>query len=148
MKDRYLEHFLWNWWMPQNLTDDKSTLLQIMAWCSHSTSRYLNQCYQVLWRHMASLGHGELKDLGVLLCLKRKLNTYFNTGHDDVIKWKHVPRKWPFVRGIHWSPVNLVFSLLCAWTTSTSNFKRLYSTQIYKGKAKNACYIVMHGDFY
>ena len=27
--------------------------------------------------------------------------------HDDVIKWKHIPRNWPFVRGIHrsrWIP--------------------------------------------
>ena len=27
--------------------------------------------------------------------------------HDDVIKWKHFPRNWPFVRGIHrsrWIP--------------------------------------------
>ena len=23
--------------------------------------------------------------------------------HDDVIKWKHFPRYWPFVRGIHGS---------------------------------------------
>ena len=26
--------------------------------------------------------------------------------HDDVIKWKHFPSYWPFVRGIHRSPVN------------------------------------------
>ena len=26
--------------------------------------------------------------------------------HDDVIKWKHSPRSWAFVRGIHRSPVN------------------------------------------
>ena len=26
--------------------------------------------------------------------------------HDDVIKWKHIPRYWPFVRGIHRPPVN------------------------------------------
>ena len=26
--------------------------------------------------------------------------------HDDVIKWKHFPRHWPFVRGIHRSTVN------------------------------------------
>ena len=26
--------------------------------------------------------------------------------HDDVIKWKHFPRHWPFVRGIHRWPVN------------------------------------------
>ena len=29
-----------------------------------------------------------------------------HTNHDDVIKWKHFPRYWPFVRGIHRSPVN------------------------------------------
>ena len=44
--------------------------------------------------------------------------------HDDVIKWKHFPRNWPFVRGIHRFPVNsphkgqwrgaLMFSLICA----------------------------------
>ena len=45
------------------------------------------------------------------------------TVHDDVIKWKHFPRYWPFVRGIHRGPVNsphkgqwrgtLMFSLIC-----------------------------------
>ena len=44
--------------------------------------------------------------------------------HDDVIKWKQFPRYWPFVRGIHRSPVNsphkgqwrrpLMFSFICA----------------------------------
>ena len=44
--------------------------------------------------------------------------------HDDVIKWNHFPCYWPFVRGIHRSPVNsphkgqwrgaLMFSLICA----------------------------------
>ena len=31
-------------WMPQDLTDDKSTLVQVMAWCRQATSHYLNQC--------------------------------------------------------------------------------------------------------
>ena len=45
--------------------------------------------------------------------------------HDDVIKWKHFPCYWPFVRGIRRSPVNshykgqwrgaLMFSLIGAW---------------------------------
>ena len=45
-------------------------------------------------------------------------------GHDDVIKWRNFPRYWPFVRGIHRSPVNsphkgqwrgaLMFSLIYA----------------------------------
>ena len=31
--------------MPQVLTDDKSTLVQVMAWCRQATSHYLNQCW-------------------------------------------------------------------------------------------------------
>ena len=31
--------------------------------------------------------------------------------HDDVIKWKHFPRYWPFVRGIHRSPVTRSFDV-------------------------------------
>ena len=51
--------------------------------------------------------------------------------HDDVSKWKHFPRYWPFVRGIHQSPVNsphkgqwrraLMFSLICAWINGWVN---------------------------
>ena len=45
--------------------------------------------------------------------------------HDYVIKWKHFPHYWPFVRGIHQSQLNsphkgqwcgaLMFSSICAW---------------------------------
>ena len=31
--------------MPQNPIDDKSTLVQIMAWCRQTTSHYMNQCW-------------------------------------------------------------------------------------------------------
>ena len=51
--------------------------------------------------------------------------------HDDVIIWKHLPRNWPFVQGIHRSPVNsphkgqwrgaLMFSLICAWINAWAN---------------------------
>ena len=74
---------------------------------------------------MAPLGHSE----------STKGQDWFGNGsvtswrqtitHDDVIKWQHFTRYWPFVRGIHRSPVNsphkgqwrgaLVFSLICAW---------------------------------
>ena len=33
------------WWMPHDLTDDKSTLVQVMAWCRQTTSHYLSQCW-------------------------------------------------------------------------------------------------------
>ena len=51
--------------------------------------------------------------------------------HDDVIKWKHFPRNWPFVRRIHRSPVNsphkgqrrraLMFPLICVWINDWVN---------------------------
>ena len=51
--------------------------------------------------------------------------------HDDVIKLKHFPRYWPFVWGIHRSPVNsphkgrwrgaLMHSLICAWINGWVN---------------------------
>ena len=51
--------------------------------------------------------------------------------HYDAIKLKHFPRYSPFVRGIHWSPVNsphkgqwrraLMVSLICTWKNSWTN---------------------------
>ena len=51
--------------------------------------------------------------------------------HDDVIKWKHFPRYWPFVRGIYRSPVNsphkgqwrgaLMLPLVCVWINGWAN---------------------------
>ena len=40
-------------WMPLDLTDDKSTLAQVMAWCRHATIHYLSQCWP---RSMSSNG--------------------------------------------------------------------------------------------
>ena len=32
-------------WTSLDLSDDKSTLFQVMAWCRQATSHYLNQCW-------------------------------------------------------------------------------------------------------
>ena len=32
-------------WMPMDLTDGKSTLEQVMAWCRQAASHYLSQCW-------------------------------------------------------------------------------------------------------
>ena len=32
-------------WMPQDLSDDKSILDQVMAWCRQATSHYQSQCW-------------------------------------------------------------------------------------------------------
>ena len=60
-----------------------------------------------------------------LRSMSQDLGDIESTLHDDVIKWKHFPRYWPFVWGIHRSPVNslhkgqwrgaVMFSLIFAW---------------------------------
>ena len=64
--------------------------------------------------------------------LSSQWGTTHGWGQDDVIKWKHFSRYWPFVQGIHGSPVNLpsqgpvrqnMFSLICVWTKGWVNIR-------------------------
>ena len=62
--------------------------------------------------------------------------------HDDVIKWKHFPRYWPFVRGIRRSSMNspkkgqwrgaLMFSLICAWINDWVNNRKAGVSRRYR----------------
>ena len=65
-----------------------------------------------------------------------------HVAHEDVIKWKHFPRYWPFVRGIHRSPVNsphkgqwrgaLMFSLICVWINGWVNNRQACDLRRYR----------------
>ena len=92
--------------------------------------------------HISNITHTEIMYLNVRInviilyenmqskLLFHDLSLY--SDHDDVIKRKHFPRYWPFVRGIHRSPVNsphkgqlcgaLMFTLICerinAWVNN------------------------------
>ena len=56
---------------------------------------------------------------------------HFWCWHDDVIKWKHFPRYWPFMRGTtghRWIPLTKAsdaelwfFSVICTWTNDSAN---------------------------
>ena len=80
-------------------------------------------CCDILWMMEPALYHGYI--------------------HDDVIKWKHFPRYWPFVRGIHRSPVNsphkgqwrgaLMFSLICVWINGWVNNREAGDLRHYRG---------------
>ena len=66
----------------------------------------------------------------LIICIAQP-NVWNVMHHDDVIKWKHFPRNWPFVREIHRSPVNflhkgqwrgaLMFTLIYAWINDWVN---------------------------
>ena len=76
------------------------------------------------WLHAVN-GSRNRKCTATKLLLLFPINPTDAAVHDNVIKWKHIPRNWPFVRGIHRSPVNslhkgqwreaLMFSLICVW---------------------------------
>ena len=63
--------------------------------------------------------------------------------HDDVMKWKQFSRYWPFVRGIHWSPLNspykgkwrgaLMFSLICGWINDWANNREAGDLRRHRG---------------
>ena len=58
-------------------------------------------------------------------------NLLASAPHDYIMKWKHFPRYWPFVQGIHRSQVNsphkgqwhgaFMFSLICVWINGWVN---------------------------
>ena len=71
------------------------------------------------------------REISTKTTLVMTVHTLFHFVHDDVIKWKHFPRNWPFLRGIHRSPVNsphkgqwrgaLMFSLISVWINDWVN---------------------------
>ena len=81
---------------------------------------------------------------------------YFHSYHDDVIKWKHFPRYWPFVRRIHRSPVNsphkgqwrgaLMFSLIWTWINNWVN--NLEAGDLRRHRAHCDVSVIWHGLYF
>ena len=90
---------------------------------------YWNQCKtRKLWLGLYRIVHGS-----EITAFKESF-AFKNNLQDDVLKRKHFPRYWPFVRGIHRSPVNsphkvqwsvaLMFSLICAYINGWVNNRK------------------------
>ena len=63
---------------------------------------------------------------------------YSGARHDDVIKWKHFPRNWPFVWGIHRSHKGqwrgaLMFTLICVWINGWVNNREAGELRRHRG---------------
>ena len=97
--------------------------------------RYILEC-DILWMYLflpycVRKWHNKtVQSINILFVVLRKSSVPSEI-HDDVIKWKNFPRNWPFVQGIHRSPVNslhkgqwrgaLMFSLICVWINDWVN---------------------------
>ena len=84
----------------------------------HSLNYLLSHCVATLMNEQRAMPHDEGG-------FNIKTSSWQHRNHDDVIKWRHFPRYWPFVRGIHRPPVNsphkgqwrgaLILSLIFVW---------------------------------
>ena len=107
--------------------------------------RHVNQWWQRFYYHTwykvtskiqfykkflkTSLRYSNLRSLPFEMLLEKDdcICHHNSSFHDNVIKWKHFPRYWPFARGIHRSPTKcqwpgaLMFSLVYAWTNGWAN---------------------------
>ena len=100
---------------------------------AHTLTNTFRKHFIAVWyylRHMCT--YKRPPSVGAwLLSVQQGIRFDSMVDHDDVIKWKHFPRYWSFVRGIHRSPVNsphkgqwrgaLMFSLICAWINDWVN---------------------------
>ena len=83
-------------WMSLDLTDDKSTLVQVMAWCRQATSHYLSQC----WPRSLTLYDVTrpqwvnciLIQNQTMVCRNRKLNDF--SGCSSEVWWVLIPLRW------------------------------------------------------
>ena len=97
----------------------------------------LNMNYFTSYNYYMSMPHNHK----VYLNRSREISCH-SYGHDDVIKWKHFPRYWPFVRGIHRSLVNfphkgqwrgaLMFSLIYARINAWINDREIGDLRRYR----------------
>ena len=104
--------------------DNKAALIQVMSRCFQATSPYGKQCWQIL-----VMPYGITWALWCNWAFKK-----FKSGKIYLAWWKHFPHYWPFVRGIHRSPVNsphkgqwrgaLMFSVICARINSWVNNRK------------------------
>ena len=85
-------------------------------------------------------------------------NSHWRCTHDDIIKWKHVSRYCPFVRGIYRSPVSsphtgqwhgvLMFSLVCAWMQPLPVIHIIHSYILFMMRSSNGNIFRVTGPFF
>ena len=78
-------------WLSLDLTDNQSTLAQVMAWCRQATSHYLSQC-----RHRSMSAYGVTRPQWV---------DSFYFGRCDYVYFKHnlgIDRGWVGLWGFLW----------------------------------------------
>ena len=83
-----------------NQIDDKTATNVVYVWIPHSIMPLI-----ITQRTKSIQGIKNCIPFCIFEPIKTPRSSH-DKSHDNVIKWKHFPRYWPFVRGIHRSKVN------------------------------------------
>ena len=96
--------------VPRGSINNIPALVQIMAWRRPGT-KPLSEPMMFNWLTHICLTRPQWVNHDMPVVHHSQPMEWHNTGsfvpecHDDVLKWKHFPHYWPFVRGIYQSPV-------------------------------------------
>ena len=131
-------HYLYQWWCSSLmlLCVARSWLVGtcVIARLINELTSHAHTCssanFDCAWaQDSVFLTKGDLLSSSAVAGIRTRASP--KTHHDDVNKWKHFPRYWPFVRGIHRWPVNsphkgqwhgaFMFSLICTWINAWVN---------------------------
>ena len=83
-------------WMTQGPADDKSTLVQVMAWCRQATSHYLNQCWvRSMMLYSITRPHWDIKNNAWVT-----VNNDFGVASEAICQWfSRVTKSWVKIIG-------------------------------------------------
>ena len=93
--------------MPLDLTDDESTLVQVMAWCRQATSHYLSQCWPIPMSPYGVTMPQWVKHYNI------KTSQHWNTSQiNDPLWGESTSHQWIFLtKSVIWSFVFYVLNL-------------------------------------
>ena len=136
--------------MPLDLTDDKSTLVQVMAWCRQATSLYLRQCWprflspygvtRPQWVKIVIVWNLAQKQLSLTFHRSRSATSMMTSSNGNIFRVTgHLCGE--FI-GPRWIPVNsphkghwrgaLMFSLICVWINGLVNNREAADLRHYR----------------
>ena len=114
--------------MPQNPSDDKSTLVQVMAWCRQAASHYLSQCCP---RSLSPYGVTRPQWVKLILVNQNRIafcdrKLHISYVDDDVITWGTRPALMVPYGSATPSTGTVISqgSLLLLWTNLNSSIDR------------------------
>ena len=121
-----IRHDIALWWMSLDLTDDKSTLVQVMAWCHQAPSHCLSQCWP-----RSLLPYGVTRSQWV----KNPYQHFFTTSKDLYQHFSTDPNKFSLAPGhLAWdlSPFSIPYlessNLASHWASSSNPCRQRHVT--------------------